>query len=304
MRVPSLLFCLCTGLLLSACDGGDDGISIAIGNTRDGSLTLSITDAPADDVAVVSLRLTGVELLHSDGERERIEFDEAQQVDLLELRNGTLFTLLENEPLPNGRYQELRLLVESSETGIESFVETTTGGQLPLTVSDDGALQLNANFEIEPDTTTNLIVDIDLRKGLLHQADPELYRLRSSLRLIDGDNFGGIAGSVASNLVEGRECSNGPGFATGNVVYVYSGSGISPDDIDGDAGDPLTTADVIAASGGGYSYEVRYLPPGAYSIAFSCRGVEDDPLRNDSLEFTLGVDVNVTSGTTSTQDLF
>src|SRR5262249_50264544 len=62
----------------------------------------------------------------------------------------------------------------------------------------------------------------------------------------------------------------------GNVVYVYAGSGITPDDVDGKAPDPVATAKATPAANGDYTYRV-VLAPGDYTVAFTCQAGNDDP---------------------------
>jgi hypothetical protein len=69
---------------------------------------------------------------------------------------------------------------------------------------------------------------------------------------------------------------------------VYSGSGITPDDLEeeeiaGDV-DPLLVTGVAIENGStSYRYHAAFLPPGPYTVAFTCS--DDDPTEDDALTF-------------------
>ena len=92
------------------------------------------------------------------------------------------------------------------------------------------------------------------------------------------DVYGAIVGEVDATLMHG--CLDGS-------IYVFSGAEATPDDIDGDLGDPVTETLVKADnSPTGFSYHVDFLVPGDYTVAFVCAGT-DDPDQNDELIFTV-----------------
>jgi hypothetical protein len=87
-------------------------------------------------------------------------------------------------------------------------------------------------------------------------------------------------------------------------VYVFSGAGIAPDDIeeaDGADADPLVVASVSVENGStAYAYHAAFLPPGAYTVAFTCD--DDDAAADDTLTFVGAQDVTVQSNLISTAD--
>ena len=82
--------------------------------------------------------------------------------------------------------------------------------------------------------------------------------MRPTLRLVDDANVGAIAGHVDSELIA-EECLP--------KVYVFSGSGVTPDDLEEAAGadaDPLVVASVAIENGStAYAYRAAFLPPGS-----------------------------------------
>ncbi len=86
----------------------------------------------------------------------------------------------------------------------------------------------------------------------------------------------GIFGAVDSSLIN----------RTGtNLVYLYQGS-VTPDDFDGDSGDPIATAVVQQDPGAcTFSYDSGSLVAGDYTVAFTSAGENDNPQTSDNIEF-------------------
>ena len=87
-------------------------------------------------------------------------------------------------------------------------------------------------------------------------------------------------------------------------VYVFAGSGIAPDDLEEAAGadaDPLVVASVPVENGAtAYAYRAAFLPPGSYTVAFTCD--DDDATDDEVLTFTGTQDVTVQPNLISTAD--
>ncbi len=120
--------------------------------------------------------------------------------------------------------------------------------------------------------------------------------MRPTLRIVDDANVGAIAGDVDSELV-GEACQP--------KVYIFSGEGVEPDDVEeaGDESDvdPLVVADVAIENGAtAYRYHAAFLPPGPYTVAFTCD--EDDPAADDVLEFLSPQNVTVHANVISDVD--
>ena len=119
---------------------------------------------------------------------------------------------------------------------------------------------------------------------------------------------GTLGGTVAMELVmaDPRTCTNSLNEDTGNVVYVFEGYDVEPDDIDGED-DPVATINVRQNNAGEYTYEAL-LSPGDYSVAFTCQASDDDPEVNETMdtpiEFVLPAEPNVAieDGITTTID--
>lgn len=270
----------CAVLLIAGCggSGGSNGADT-------GSLTLSLTDAAADTAERIVLEITGVTVKPRGGSQEVITLDPAISVDLLALTDGTVATLLDEREMIAGEYEWLRLEVDESL----SYVEPSSGGMVDVRIPSARGLQLSSGFVITVDGNTEFVIDWDARQGLTDPQGQEGFILRPSLRIIDMATYGSILGTVADGLTMDG-CENDPATDAGNAVYVYSGADVIPDDIDNNEPNPLVTAPVRLQSDGSYGYQVHYVPPGDYTVAFTCQGLADsvpvdeaDPLDGDDM---------------------
>jgi hypothetical protein len=107
-----------------------------------------------------------------------------------------------------------------------------------------------------------------------------------SITVVAGST-GNLRGSVDSSYIDRDGI---------NAVYLYQGA-VVPDDIDGDAGDPLTVAQVVQGNGGcGWNYDFPALSPGEYTIAFTNQSALDDSQQNDTIAFVGVSTLTIASG--------
>jgi hypothetical protein len=119
----------------------------------------------------------------------------------------------------------------------------------------------------------------------------DAYVLRPTLRIVDNTQVGAIAGTVASALIT-TGCTP--------AVYVFAGSGVTPDDVDATAPNPVTTALVtLDAASGQYGYRAGFLSAGVYTVTFTCNAAADDPAVDNTLAFTGTQAATVVAGQTT-----
>lgn len=270
---------------LSACGGGD-GMSA---NT--GRVSLAITDAPVEDAAAVVVQFSGIAFKREGAAPETVHTftPSPRSLDLLEYQQGRTAVLLDGITLTAGHYEWIRLIVDNQAAVRDSYVTLKTGEECELRVPSgaESGLKLNRGFDLPADGSVALTIDFDLQQSLhappgqhsLSEECTQGYLLRPTLRIVDNANVGAIAGTVDSTLVGGTCLPK---------VYIYSGAGVVPDDIEenGAAGDvdPLVVASVEIRNGDtAYSYRAAFLPPGSYTVAFTCG--DDDPANDDVLTF-------------------
>lgn len=292
-------------LLLTACGGGTSDTRVPTATTADtaatGTITISLADAPVDDVHVVNVQLSGVSIKPQSAPALNFDYPEPVNVDLLSLRDGSVFDLLAEEQVPAGTYEWIRLHANADIDGvIDSYVmETSTGGQVELRVPSR-EMRLVSGFVVTAGRSNAFTLDWDVRKGLTHPPGQGGWVLRPAFRLIDQTLFGNLSGSVADALVQDSACTSAAD-GTGNLVYGYAGHDVPPDDLGSDSG-PVVSAPVIvdAAAAGAYTYVIRQLDPGPYTVAFTCQGLDDDPAIDETgdeqIVFSMPVNAEVDPG--------
>lgn len=271
---------------LAGCSGGGGGSADA------GRMSLSITDAPVDDASSVVVQFSGVAFKREGEAAETVQnlSPSPRQLNLLEYQDGRAALLLDGVTLPAGKYEWVRLIVNSEQNVRDSYITRTTGEECELRVPSgaESGLKLNRGFTLPADGSVALTIDFDLRKSI--HAPPgqkgsaadctQGYLMRPTLRVVDNANVGAISGTVDSALVTDGCLPK---------VYVFSGSDVTPDDIE-EAGaasdvDPLLVVNVDVQNGTTrYGYKAAFLPPASYTVAFTCD--DDDPSDDDVLTFS------------------
>lgn len=286
-----------TTLALSGCSSSSDP-----GAT--GFLAVGITDAPVDEVLEVNVQFTGITLKPQNGDEIEIVFDQPRDIDLLTLTNGATAQLLPDTELPAGSYNWMRLAVNAEfDNEFDSYAVLPTG-QVELRVPSGGqnGLRLVSGFTVLANSTTNLVIDWDLRKALTAPGGQPGLFLRPALRVTDMAEFGGIDGTVAAALVNDASCTNDLAADTGNAVYLYDAANATPGDIGDATTEPFATAAVSQDINGVYGYQFTFLPPGDYSVAFTCQASDDLVDTDEDIEFSAAQNVTVIDGATATVD--
>jgi hypothetical protein len=302
MRAALTAVSVSIALGLGACSGGGSG-----GGSDTGQLSLAVTDAPPDDASSVVVQFRGVAFKRAGSAPEVIQnlAPSPRQLDLLQYQGGRVALLLNGTTLQAGDYEWVRLIIDNESGVRDSYVVLRGGEECELRVPSgaESGLKLNRGFTLPADGSVALTIDFDLRQSI--HAPPgqrsaagactQGYLMRPTLRIVDDANVGAIAGRVAAELVT-QECLP--------KVYVLSGAGVTPDDVEEAAGadaDPLVVVSVPIENGStSYAYRAAFLPPGAYTAAFTCD--DDDATADDTLVFTGTQNVTVQANLISTAD--
>lgn len=276
------------------------------------SLTVGITDAPIDlaDIQSVAVTVTALEIKPKQGDAIRFSFT-PQVLVLSDLQDGLRALLIDTASVPVGDYVWARLYLDADADGdaTDSFVVTGSGTfELVVPSNANTGLKINTPFSIGAGQTQDLTIDFDLRKSLhLPQSGSNVYVLRPTLRLVRTRQSASLTGTVSTTLLSDLGCTFNNNEVIGAAVYVFDGAGVTPDDVDGIAPDPLASAKVKYRGGlTAYRYEVAYLPQGDYTAALTCDAALDDPLVDESqttpLVFYGTSDVRMTAGTNTALD--
>jgi len=282
--VLALLPMALSAVLLSACGGGSSGSS-------EGSLSLGVTDAPVDSASKVIVEFDGVEVQPADGERITFDFAQPRHINLLDLQGGISRALLENEPVPAGKYEWVRLMVNADGQTSSSYIEMDDGSVYPLRIPSGAqtGLKLQGGFTVPENGQTLLTVDFDLRKSVHKPGQSgRAYILRPALRMVQNDDVGTIVGTVDQSTASAADCEP--------AAYLYAGSDVQPDDM-GSANAPMTTTAIeMNNESGDYEFTFAFIPAGDYTVAWTCAADQDTPDADEDIPFEAQTNVTVAAG--------
>jgi hypothetical protein len=283
-----------TGLCLAGCSGGSSSNSgIAPGMSN---LSVSLIDAPVDDVKEVHVQIAAMWVKPSEGPAVELPLENAPvTVDLLSLTADNAAILVDNAAIEAGSYEWLSMDINGEiDTVFDSFVVTDTEEMVEVEIFvPSGRLRLVSGFEATANQALQLVFDWDMRKGLVQPPGLGGYLLKPAFRIIDMAAFGSLHGSipVATVMMEDNDCNADneiDDFDVGNAVYIFEGLDAEIDDIDGADPEPIATVDAqLNEESTDYEYSTL-LPYGDYTVAFTCQAANDlaesDELGNEDPE--------------------
>lgn len=275
---------------IAACGGSSDG------GSSTGSVSVGLTDAPIDNADAVNIEVEALVLQAPDGERLRYEFDFPQPLNLLELQGGAVEALIQDEEVPAGEYNWMRL-----EVGTNNTIEID-GAVYDLTTPSARGVQ-TSGFIVPAGGEVALTIDFDVRKSIVNPQNDSTYKLKPVVRLVDDSTVGTISGTVTSELI--TEQCGAPAVMEesflGNI-YVHENLEAEPDDI-GSANEPLVVVPVNYNGSDG-EYTAAFVPSGTYKVSYSCGDdfveTADGQPADDDLTFVGMQNVEVNEGETST----
>ena len=304
--------------LLAACSGGSGTGSNASANGAT-TLSVSLMDTPAaavDNVTEVNVEIAALWLKKAGSDAVQLTMTHTPMtVNLAALTTDkTAALVLDTQPIEPGDYEWLAMDVNADFDGkYDSFVTTTTGGQEELRVPS-GRVRLVSGFTVGANQALQLLLDWNLRKGLVRPNGQPGFFLKPAIRVIDVTELGVLSGTVALTTLNAATATvkaagttprdttgdaNGclvddANLDVGNAVYVFAGDSITPDDIDGMDPEPVTVVPVEPNAAGEYVYRT-VIEPGTYTIAFTCQAGLDDPDKSDDLKFVAPVTRTITA---------
>lgn len=274
---PRIRFLRLIGLLaattlgLSACGGSSVGT---------GQAKLSVADAPVDGAEAVVVKFTGVELTGNGGNPVTITFPQPKTIDLLN-QSGTASAVLFDQPIPVGSYGQIRLMVVADGDPGNSYITLSDGTMHGLQVPSgaETGLKLVSGFTVTSSGVVDYTIDFDLRKAITcPPGQAPVCTLKPTETLVDNTTVGNIQGVVDNTLVPDG-CTPG--------VYLYNGTVSAPEDINSaaassDTNQPIASKVPVATSQPPFYYQFTFLPPGTYTVAFTCQAGMDNPDQVDS----------------------
>jgi len=237
-------------------------------DSNSGSARIEITDAPIDDPNIKSIFITVADI-KIDGKSWN-GFNGKTSFDLLALQNGKTKLLGEGN-LDAKTYTEIVLVLDteadSSGNNFGCYVEDISGVKRKLEGGNEFVVKAKGNFESKKDQTTDLVVDIDLRKAILYKAgsttefqfvtNAELYE---SVRLVDKANTGKISGN----------CSDGVSGSDKIVAYAYKAGDYNQNERFPQGTSQVQFKNAVSSSAVGTdgSFSFAFLESGLYEVHF------------------------------------
>ena len=236
--------------------------------TRNGTLKLSLTDAPLDSEGITGVHITVSEVQYhiQDNEWKTFEdFDGPQSYNLLDLTRGESNMLGQFELSP-GTYTQLRFMLDAPERGQGSpsnpgcYLEFEDGSEQSLFVpsGSQSGYKATGQFTVPVNGTVSVTADFDARKSVVKAGASGKYILKPTIRLVVDNQAGSIYGTV----------TNAPAD-TSVVVYTYETGSYNEEE----AADPVEeeairfpnaiSSDMVDEE---YDYKLAYLAPGSYDL--------------------------------------
>lgn len=193
----------------------DDGFEM-----NKGEVNIEMTDAPADNADVKGTFITVADVKING---KSIDGFSKQTIEISAYHSGEV-TMLAKHQLEAGTYNEISLVLDTEHdvhgNSPGSYVLTTDGQKHELNVESGSKLEISISkeFSIGYDSTTNLVLDFDLRKSIVADSTDsgEMQygfvsetEMNNAVRIVDKEESGKIKGTV-----EGE-------FDSKSEVYVY-----------------------------------------------------------------------------------
>ena len=302
-------------LALSACGGSDTETSETLANP---TFSLSISDAPVDELSAVvvcfnqiQLKNSGGDIIYTVNDNDIIapndlclnENDEiipnTVGINLLEFTGSNSLNLVNSTIIEAGDYTQLRLLMSDGSYGIDKETEEKITVSVP-----SNELKLDG-FTASLGGVINLTLEFDLRKGMTNPVGQSGYFLKPrGVRLVDNNEAGHIIGTVSETLLSNNAndgCLVMPEDLSTSVasVYLYQNADLEISTLADNGGEednqPLASTSVKFDGEQTYRFEIGFVNAENYTIALSC-ALEDDPESDDEVNFIEAKNVAVVAG--------
>ena len=279
--IPALV-----ALLLSSCYGSSSGLS------------LSVTDAPIDQASRIIVGISYVVLSGDNPRPVIINFATPLSTNVYASQGGVASPLFVHLPIAAGHYTKLRMGFAADPVSVGSSITLPDGTHvLYIPTTSPSYTDLPVDFTIGSGQTINLTVDFDMRKSVvLDPTDNTRFIFIPQLRVVQNELTGTLTGSVDISLLKG---------VCVPAVYVYSGR-VTPTDenLNAPPGEVQSVASGLVglnATTGAYDFTVGFLPPGDYTVAFTCNADQDvanqdnGPNGSNTVFFTSVTNASVTA---------
>lgn len=185
-----------------ALGGCVSGIGLNGSKQAPGTLSMYLTDAPANDIAEVNITIKEVHVRRDNSWEVLTTFEEEDgflAVNLLDLRFDEVPLGVTN--LPAGAYSEIRLIVDDSSTdGSNVTLRDGTVVHLKIPSGPQSGLKIKHNFVVQSGAVTSLTLDADVRDFVHEAGQSGKYIMNpNAIRVTDRLRSGTISGRVVAD---------------------------------------------------------------------------------------------------------
>ncbi|MEQ9422941.1 MAG: DUF4382 domain-containing protein [Cyclobacteriaceae bacterium] len=260
-----------------ACSDDGENVSPNPGNggneTPQGQANIQMTDAPADDANVEAVFVTVTEI-NVDGEAFA-GFSGPQTIDLMSYQNGNT-KLMGTGNLDAKSYSNIELVFDFEEDANGNFpgcyVETKDKVKHQLkTQSNSNAFVSRGSFDIEENSSSDIVLDFDIRKAIKYSDDNSSSsqftlvsksEVESSIRLLNERSTGMIEGTVDASTTSSSDEKI--------VAFAYVKNSFDESaEVEGQGASNIRFKNAVNSSVvNNGSFTLAFLPEGEYEIVF------------------------------------
>lgn len=183
---------------------GAFGLSLLVScggsSSSDGRISVHLVDGPINGYQEINVHIQKVEISAAGGWVTLGTPDKT--INLLSLTGGVEETLASGASLPEGQYQQMRLILGSGNT-----VKLADGSVKELKIPSglQSGIKLNGSFEVKAGTTADVFIDFDAAHSIqiVGAGASGQYLLRPTVRAFDKVVTGSISGTFTDAGVAG-----------------------------------------------------------------------------------------------------
>ncbi|SQH76463.1 conserved protein of unknown function [Shewanella benthica] len=278
---------LSMSLLLTAC-GGSDSAEKTLADSTAGLLTVSISDAPMNNVDKVELVLDHLVMTDEHGETHQFPMN-GKSFDLMQYQGADSFKAVDRLAIPTGQYHDVHFTVIQGD-GNQGCAIENIDGRHGLNI-EDGMLPLH-DFTMTQDQHMSMTLEIDLYRSVWQ--DSGEYRLsHGGMYSIDNRHMGHLVGNVDPQWIEDCETEHADKIDNGlyaHMAYLYDATVTDIDmmvDVSSARTDQrqspiaLSPIKIHQDGSGNWSFSMGFLPEGDYRVGYTCLASKDDPVIDD-----------------------
>jgi len=284
-----------SALFLTACGGGSNESSNDVLLPK---FSLSISDAPVDDLSKVVVCFNQIELKGNSKDAVFTVGNEEGMIaandlcldnngdviantvglDLLQYTGSDSIALVKDINIAAGEYTQLRLIMSDGSYGIDVQTEENISVSVP-----SNELKLDG-FTASLGGVVDFTIEFDLNKGMTNPVGQEGYFLKPrGVRLVNNNEAGHIDGTVTETFLINNQCSPlSDSTIKVAIVYLYEGINLAIETLEDNGGDEAgnlpyaSTAVIFDSEELSYNFDIGFIKAGNYTVAISC-DTEDTP---------------------------